>query len=91
MPTYNYKCDSCGDTMSIRQSIKDDPLENCENCNGNIRRIISGSTGLIFKGSGFYLTDYGKTNSNKSEKTNTDKSIKKKKVETTKKKEANNS
>jgi len=67
MPTYNYKCDSCDYVFSIMQSIKDDPLERCDKCNGKISRIIGGNFGLIFKGSGFYLTDYVKKN-NKKEK-----------------------
>ena len=58
MPTYNYRCDSCNNQFSIRQSIKDDSIIECKNCNGTVKRIISGNMGLIFKGSGFYLTDY---------------------------------
>jgi len=65
MPTYNYKCDICKGIFSIKQSIKDEPLEKCSNCEGEVRRIISGNTGLIFKGTGFYLTDYGRNSDNK--------------------------
>ena len=60
MPTYNYKCIQCRKTFSIKQSIKDEPLEKCIKCEGKVNRIISGITGLIFKVSGFYLTDYGR-------------------------------
>ncbi len=59
MPTYEYKCDSCHHTFEIFQSIKDDPIKKCPNCGKNkLRKLISGGAGLIFKGSGFYLTDY---------------------------------
>ena len=71
MPTYNYACDSCDNTFSIMQSIKDDALKKCNKCNGNISRIISGNMGLIFKGSGFYLTDYVKKNKTKTNKQTT--------------------
>lgn len=81
MPTYNYKCDSCGEIFSIRQSIKDNPLEECEKCNGNIRRIISGNTGLIFKGSGFYLTDYARKSEAKPKSKASDKPTENKKTE----------
>ena len=53
------------------QSIKDDPLKQCEKCNGSIKRIIGGDFGLIFKGSGFYLTDYVKKNNKKKDKKTT--------------------
>ena len=62
MPTYNYKCNSCNYVSSIIQSIKDDPLIKCNKCNGKINRVIGGNLGLIFKGSGFYQTDYVKKN-----------------------------
>ena len=61
MPTYEYICDECGDrfenfqTMSSRSLTK---RPDCEEKNCNVTRVISGGSGLIFKGSGFYLTDY---------------------------------
>jgi len=58
MPTYQYKCPDCGHEFEEFQSIKDDPIEICPSCKGKTRRIISGGAGLIFKGSGFYITDY---------------------------------
>lgn len=59
MPTYDYKCDSCNHEFEIMQSIKDDPLTKCPECGRNkLKKVISGGAGLIFKGSGFYLTDY---------------------------------
>ncbi len=60
MPTYNYKCDRCDKIISIFQGINDKPLINCDTCNSKINRIITGGTGMIFKGSGFYKTDYTK-------------------------------
>ena len=59
MPTYEYKCSDCGHEFEIIQSMKDEPLKKCPNCGKNkLRKIISGGVGVIFKGSGFYQTDY---------------------------------
>jgi len=59
MPTYEYECKKCGHTFEILQSIKDSPLKKCPECGkDSLKKIISGGAGLIFKGSGFYLTDY---------------------------------
>lgn len=69
MPTYNYKCENCKEIYSVIQSIKDDPLTTCQNCGGKIQRVISGGMGLIFKGSGFYITDYAKSDAMKSGET----------------------
>lgn len=59
MPTYDYKCDKCGHEFEIYQSMKDDKLTKCPSCGENsLKRLIGSGGGLIFKGSGFYLTDY---------------------------------
>jgi putative FmdB family regulatory protein len=59
MPTYEYKCSACDHHFEIIQSIKDEPLKICPNCGEEtLRKLISGGAALIFKGSGFYLTDY---------------------------------
>lgn len=58
MPTYEYECLDCHERFEVFQRITEEPLKKCINCNGNIKRLISGGTGLIFKGSGFYITDY---------------------------------
>ncbi|MCB1061780.1 MAG: zinc ribbon domain-containing protein [Verrucomicrobiae bacterium] len=60
MPTYEYKCDKCGHQFDVFQSMKDDRLTDCpqEGCEGPIRRLIGTGAGIIFKGSGFYQTDY---------------------------------
>ncbi len=63
MPTYEYKCESCGYRFEKFQSMSDKPLQNCPHCNGKVQRLISGGAGVIFKGSGFYATDYAKSNS----------------------------
>ena len=77
MPTYNYKCESCNYSFSVIQSIKDDSLDKCEKCSGLIKRVIGGNFGLVFKGSGFYVTDYVK-NKSKNKKETTKKKISKK-------------
>lgn len=59
MPTYDYECSACGARFEAFQSIKDKPLTKCEKCGKKkIRRLIGAGAGLIFKGSGFYITDY---------------------------------
>ena len=57
MPTYVYKCDDCEYTFEARQSFSDEPLEECPTCEtGSVRRVIN-NVGIVFKGSGFYITD----------------------------------
>ena len=58
MPTYNYYCSDCDTHFSYFQKMSESPISSCENCDGEVKRLITGGTGLIFKGSGFYLTDY---------------------------------
>ena len=59
MPTYEYQCDACGNKFEKFQSIKSAPIRKCPKCGKNkVRRLISTGAGLIFKGSGFYITDY---------------------------------
>lgn len=59
MPTYDYKCDACDHAWELFQSIKAEPEKKCPACNKKkARRLIGAGAGLIFKGSGFYLTDY---------------------------------
>ena len=61
MPTYEYKCDACGHQFDQFQSIKAEPLKKCPSCGKvKLRRLIGTGAGLIFKGSGFYITDYPK-------------------------------
>ena len=71
MPTYDYICRDCGDRFDHFQSMSSPPLtkrEGCESMNCNVERVVSGGTGLIFKGSGFYLTDYKNNNQKKDKK-----------------------
>ncbi|MCX7908121.1 MAG: zinc ribbon domain-containing protein [Ignavibacteria bacterium] len=72
MPIYEYKCERCGKVFEYQQKITDEPLEYCppEICEskefkgqGKVHRIISKGVGLIFKGNGFYITDYARKNS----------------------------
>lgn len=59
MPTYEYKCDACGNRFERFQSITAAPLKQCPACGKNrVQRLIGKGAGLIFKGSGFYITDY---------------------------------
>lgn len=59
MPTYNYKCLSCSKEFVVFQSMNDKSISNCKLCESEeIEKLISAGSGLIFKGSGFYLTDY---------------------------------
>ncbi len=58
MPTYQYHCTECGYNFEEFQSIADPVLEECPKCHGKVRRLITGGAGFIFKGSGFYETDY---------------------------------
>lgn len=60
MPTYDYECEKCGREFEWSQKMMDAPLEKCplEGCGGRVHRLVSAGAGLIFKGSGFYETDY---------------------------------
>lgn len=59
MPTYEYACAKCDHELEAFQSMKDAPLKKCPACRrASLRRKIGGGAGLIFKGSGFYITDY---------------------------------
>ena len=65
MPTYEYKCSDCDHEFELFQSMNDKPLKQCPECNGSIERLIGTGGGLIFKGSGFYITDYRNDSYNK--------------------------
>ncbi len=58
MPTYEYECKKCNDRFEFFQSMNDEPLKKCKKCQGGLRRLIGSGAGIIFKGSGFYATDY---------------------------------
>lgn len=66
MPTYEYSCEKCGKNFEVFQSMRDEPFRECpkERCqleewgHGKVKRLLGTGAGLIFKGSGFYITDY---------------------------------
>lgn len=71
MPVYEYKCEQCGKVFEYQQKITDEPLQFCpiEICEsekqkgkGRVHRLISRGVGLVFKGNGFYITDYARRN-----------------------------
>jgi putative FmdB family regulatory protein len=68
MPTYEYECTSCGHRFEEFQGIMDKPIRTCPRCGKEVKRLISGGAGLIFKGSGFYITDYRSESYKKREK-----------------------
>jgi putative FmdB family regulatory protein len=57
MPIYGYRCSNCGHQFEIQQRMSDEPLKTCPKCQGKLTKILY-PTGVIFKGSGFYSTDY---------------------------------
>jgi putative FmdB family regulatory protein len=58
MPTYEYECTKCGHRFEIFQRMTDAKLEKCPKCGGKVERLIGPGAGIVFKGSGFYQTDY---------------------------------
>ncbi|MBD3315164.1 MAG: zinc ribbon domain-containing protein [Chitinivibrionales bacterium] len=70
MPTYEYECEKCGHLFEEFQSMTAQPLTQCpaEGCDGKVHRILSGGAGFLFKGDGFYITDYRSDSYKKAEK-----------------------
>ncbi|MFT4550056.1 MAG: putative FmdB family regulatory protein, partial [Verrucomicrobiales bacterium] len=64
MPTYDYHCEKCDKTFEFFQTMTDDRLTECQDeaCRGKVKRLIGTGAGLLFKGSGFYITDYRSDN-----------------------------
>ena len=58
MPTYEYQCENCGTKFELFQSITEEPIKSCPKCGGRAKRMISAGGGFLFKGTGFYATDY---------------------------------
>jgi putative FmdB family regulatory protein len=58
MPTYEYECAKCGHVFERFQRISEKPLKRCPQCRGKVSRRIGAGAGILFKGSGFYTTDY---------------------------------
>src|SRR5262252_1674097 len=63
MPLYDYRCNLCGETFEVMQKFSDDPLTVHEGCGGEVERLIS-APAIQFKGTGWYVTDYGRKGSN---------------------------
>ena len=57
MPIYEYQCEACGHKFEVKQKFSDDPIKACVACSGPVHRVLS-APGLVFKGSGWYVTDY---------------------------------
>ena len=73
MPTYDYECDACGHAFEKFQSIKADRIKTCPACRARkVRRLIGTGGGIIFKGSGFYQTDYRSESYKKAAKAESD-------------------
>ncbi|MBA7700961.1 MAG: zinc ribbon domain-containing protein [Candidatus Stahlbacteria bacterium] len=68
MPTYEYECMECGHRFEKFQGIKDKSLKKCPKCGGRVKRLIGTGTTVIFKGNGFYHTDYKLNASKKDDK-----------------------
>ncbi len=68
MPTYEYECLVKGHRFEEFQNITDSPLTSCPECGGEVRRLISGGAGFLFRGSGFYETDHRSESYKKAEK-----------------------
>jgi putative FmdB family regulatory protein len=64
MPTYEYECTNCNKIFEVFQRITEEPLKSCPTCKNKVSRLIGGGSGIIFKGSGFYATDYRKPEKN---------------------------
>jgi len=78
MPTYDYKCLECGYRFDYFQQISEEPLDECPKCGGRVKRLIGAGLSPIFKGSGFYQTDYkNKGNGKKTSVVNKNKTEKK--------------
>ena len=73
MPTYDYECQGCGYKFELFQNMTSDPIKNCPKCQGPVKRLIGAGAGIIFKGSGFYETDYKKKKEKKEKEESKDK------------------
>ena len=89
MPTYDYVCDDCGYHFEEFQSITAEPLSKCPRCRGHVRRLIGAGNGFLFKGNGFYVTDY-RSDNYKNDKRNAEGTSTKSSKETTSSKTAKN-
>jgi putative FmdB family regulatory protein len=72
MPLYEYRCESCAHRFERIQKFSDPPVETCPQCSGQVKKLLS-APAIQFKGSGFYITDYGKSGSGESKSEKADK------------------
>jgi putative FmdB family regulatory protein len=79
MPTYDYICKKCSYEFEEFQSMKAEPLKSCPKCGGLVVRKIGSGAGLLFKGTGFYITDYKNNGNTDSKKKSSEKSVPKSK------------
>lgn len=84
MPTYDYKCIVCGHLFELFQPMSAEPIKECPECGGLVKRLIGTGAGAIFKGNGFYQTDYKGSKSVKKESDKKDSTANKKDIKTTK-------
>lgn len=68
MPTYDYECTKCKHKFEVLQKITEDALTKCPECGNKLRRLIGSGSGIIFKGTGFYATDYRRKTPSSKEK-----------------------
>jgi len=68
VPTYVYVCESCGHKFELFHAMSDEPYTVCSKCKGNLRRLPGGGAAVIFKGDGFYETDYKQKDPGKGKK-----------------------
>jgi putative FmdB family regulatory protein len=71
MPTYEYECGKCGHQFELFQSMTESPRKRCPKCRGAVRRLLGTGAGVLFKGSGFYETDYRSDSYKKAAKSET--------------------
>jgi putative FmdB family regulatory protein len=88
MPLYEYRCEDCGETIEVIQKFSDPPVELCKACGGSLERLLSAPT-IQFKGSGWYVTDYAKSDGKDSSKEKS--SLKESSAKTVKKKATSSS
>jgi len=87
MPTYEYECQNCGNRFELFQSMSEEPIKKCPKCQGNVKRLIGTGSGIIYKGAGFYTTEYRSESYKKGEKAEKEQKKGKKEKKETKKKD----
>ncbi|RKX30616.1 MAG: zinc ribbon domain-containing protein [Verrucomicrobia bacterium] len=76
MPTYEYECQRCGYVFELFQNMSDPPRKRCPRCGGKVERRLGTGAGVIFRGSGFYATDYRSSEYRKAQRAESEKSSK---------------